>query len=90
MTTAKQIFDKAFSRPRDRRSDAYKAGVLAILEHRLRERGANVFCQYEEGTAEADAYFAGCDEGHRLARDYLDEQERQFAHAERQIQTGGY
>jgi len=44
----------------------------------------------DEMATQADAYFAGCDEGHRLARGYLEEEERQFAEAERQIQTGGY
>jgi hypothetical protein len=42
MSTAKQLFDAAFAKPRDMRSGAYKAGVLAILEHRLREPGAGI------------------------------------------------
>lgn len=32
----------------------------------------NIRGQRRAGTAQADAYFAGCDEGHRLAREYLE------------------
>jgi hypothetical protein len=91
MSKAYEIFDAAFSKPRDPRSAEYRHGVIDILKFRLRETNeATGKRQYRLGTAQADAYFAGCDEGHRLARGYLDEQERQFSHAERQIQTGGY
>jgi hypothetical protein len=94
MSKASEIFDAAFSKPRDPRSDEYRNGVIDILKCRLCEANeAFGKHQYRLGTAQADAYFAGCDEGHRLAREYLEEraeQERQFAEAERQIQMGGF
>ena len=94
MSKAYEIFDTAFSKPRDPRSDEYRHGVIDILKFRLHETNeAFGKYQYQIGTAQADAYFAGCDEGHRLAREYLEEQaeqDRQFAEAERQIQTGGF
>ncbi len=73
MSKAYEIFDEAFSKPRDPRSDEYRHGVIYILKFRLREAN-EVFGkhQYKLGTAQADAYFAGCDEGHRLAREYLE------------------
>ena len=73
MSKAYEIFDEAFSKPRDPRSDEYRHGVIDILKFRLREAN-EVFGkhQYKLGTAQADAYFAGCDEGHRLAREYLE------------------
>lgn len=73
MSTAYEIFDAAFSKPRDPRSDEYRHGVIDILKFRLREANeAFGKHQYKLGTAQADAYFAGCDEGHRLAREYLE------------------
>lgn len=94
MSKAYEIFDEAFSKPRDPRSDEYRQGVIDILQFRLREKN-NTYRpeRYKIGTASADAYYAGCDEGHRLANEYLAQQaeeERQFAYAEREIQTGGF
>jgi hypothetical protein len=90
MSKAYEIFDKAFSVPRDPRSDEYRHGVIDILKCRLHEANeAFGKKQYVVGTAQADAYFAGCDEGHRLANDYLaarKEQEPRFAEAAKQIQ----
>ena len=72
MGKAQEIFEAAFRKPRDPRSDEYKAGVLNILRFRLGElNGKAGHCPYYIGTAQADAYFAGCDEGHRLAREFL-------------------
>lgn len=69
---AYEIFDEAFSKPRDQRSDEYKHGVIDILKFRLRETNeAFGIRQYAIGTAQADAYLAGCDEGHRLASEHL-------------------
>ena len=74
---AMAIFEAAFSVPRDARSEAYKAGVLDVLRHRLGEvSGCAQKCEFTLGTAEADAYFAGCDEGHRRASDYLNTQKK--------------
>lgn len=71
MTKATELFDAAFSGPRDPRSKEYKEGVLDALRFRLGE-SLSIRCRYEAGTASADAYFAGCDEGHRLARQCLE------------------
>jgi len=64
------IFYSAFShdRHRDPRSDEYKQGVLAALRYRLTQ--AAIIMPYTAGTARADAWFAGVDEGHRLWREY--------------------
>jgi hypothetical protein len=70
MSEATDIFDAAFSRPRDARSRPYKYGVLAALRFRMREITEIPF-PYEAGSAEADAYFSGLDEGHSLAREYF-------------------
>jgi hypothetical protein len=73
MSKAYEIFDAAFLKPRDPRSDEYRRGVIDVLRFRLdEENGAFGKNQYKLGTAQADAYFAGCDEGHRLAREYLE------------------
>lgn len=77
-TTAQQLFDEAFDRVRDPRSDAYKAGCLAFLRYRQGEMDrADFYCPFEIGTAESDAWFAGCEEGklrHRMYRDAIQEQ----------------
>ena len=73
MSKAREIFDEAFSTPRDPRSEEYRRGVIDILKFRLGEtREATGKHPYAPGTAQADAYYAGCDEGHRLAREYLE------------------
>jgi hypothetical protein len=72
MSKADELFREAFSVPRDRRSEEYKAGVLDMLRFRLGEASTVAGSyRYELGTAQADAYFSGCDEGHRRAREYL-------------------
>lgn len=64
--TAKSVFDQAFAPGREPRSEAYKAGVLHTLRHRL--EGVSFPAQlYPAGSAERDAYFAGADEGRTLA-----------------------
>lgn len=68
MTTARDVFTRAFEGPRDARSREYRAGVLAALQFRFGE-AKGLRCPFEVGTAQADAWFAGTDEGHRLARD---------------------
>ena len=73
MSKAYEIFDAAFLKPRAPRSDEYRRGVMDVLRFRLGEENAAIWKnQYKLGTAQADAYFAGCDEGHRLAREYLE------------------
>lgn len=71
MSKAYKIFRSAFDGPRDPRSDEYKNGVIDVLRFRLGE-ATEVRCGYRIGSAQADAYFSGCDEGHRLAREHLE------------------
>jgi len=71
-SVAQELFDAAFSKPRDARSAEYKQGVLDILRHRLCEQNSDFKVgRYVAGTAQADAYWAGNDEGRQLAREYL-------------------
>lgn len=65
---AQEICDAVFSpkRARNPRSQAYKTGCLHALQHRLDDKPMGRM-PYDLGTAEADAYFAGCDEGRLLA-----------------------
>lgn len=70
--TAQELYEK-FAVARDPRSPEYKQGVLDILKHRLGETQQTPrTVYYQTGTAQADAYWAGCDEGHRLATAHLD------------------
>jgi len=70
MATARELFDAAFTPDSTRtpRSNAYKAGVLAVLRRRVDRgpKGLDV-APYRRGSAEADAYWAGCAEGHQIA-----------------------
>lgn len=54
----------AFSRPRQPRSVEYREGVRALLMHRA--TGGRLLCCYPIGTAQADAFFAGVEEGKAL------------------------
>ena len=54
----------AFDHPRDPRSDAYKLGVRELLN--CRTQGIRLVCPYKMGTAEADAFYAGSDEGRAI------------------------
>lgn len=65
---AKKLFEQAFSTARDPRSDEYKAGVKAALMYRA--AGVPIKRPYEIGTAEADAFYAGQDEGMLIWREY--------------------
>lgn len=65
---AHALFEGAFSRQREPRSREYKNGVLAALRFRL--NNGPIKCPYKSGTADADAYHAGIDEGHRIWRDH--------------------
>lgn len=70
MSKATDLFVEAFDGPRDQRSNEYKAGVLAVLQLRFGEID-DVSCPYPLGTASADAYFAGCREGHTIYNNYI-------------------
>lgn len=59
--TVDGLMAAAFNRPREARSNAYKAGVRASLT-----RSFDYITRplpFKTGTAEADAFFAGEDEG---------------------------
>ena len=71
MLSVQSLFDKAFSRPRDPRSAAYKTGVKAALASRIDH--VRVVCPFGVGTAESDAFFAGTEEGHRIWREAVAE-----------------
>lgn len=63
------LYAAAFDIPRDPRSLAYKRGVLAVF--RLRVEGIRIEGgPYRRGTAEADAFHSGTDEGHRRWREH--------------------
>ena len=66
MSEAQRIHDKRFAAGNPR-SPEYKAGALYCLRYHAGEtRKAD--CPYRIGTAQADAWFAGCWEGTDLWR----------------------
>lgn len=79
MDIAHQLYEKAFTQPRDPRSDAYKRGVRDALQACARQSKTKLgaLLPYEMGTAEADAWFAGTEEGKNRWRWHLDEQKDQ-------------
>ena len=64
-TKAKLIFDDAFSKHRDPRSREYKAGVFDMLRRKFGEI-PQCICPYDMGTAQADAWLSGTEEGRHL------------------------
>lgn len=68
MSKAQRVFERAFWPGRPARSAAYRAGVLDTLRKRL-DGVLDIPFPYRLGSAEADAYLAGMDEGMRLAKD---------------------
>ncbi len=73
-SSAQSLFVSAFlnSIHREPRSPAYKTGVLAAIKYRMGEY-PDITYNYQPGTAEADAFHAGVDEGHAIARKALSE-----------------
>ena len=65
-STVDDIMQETFSSPRAPRSPEYQAGVRAALQYRL--NGLKVSRPYPVGTAAADAFFSGLDEGHAIWR----------------------
>lgn len=59
-----QLISAAFDRPRDRRSDAYKQGARALLISRVSL--ATLICNFQPGSVEFDAFFAGVEEGRAI------------------------
>ncbi len=66
MQTVNELVKTAFDKPRDPRSDEYKAGVRASLSFRI--NGEHVSNPYRLGTPQADAFFSGVEEGHSIYR----------------------
>ncbi|MBA5686963.1 hypothetical protein [Rugamonas apoptosis] len=64
--TVEQLFQAAFSVPRDPRSTSYKNGVRAALAFRI--EGRRIARLYDPASAEDDAFYAGVAEGHALWR----------------------
>lgn len=67
--TVDGLMAAAFDRPREPRSDAYKAGVRDMLTFRINSLAtpcSMAVAPYKLGTAKADAYFAGHDEGRHI------------------------
>lgn len=64
--TVDQLFQTAFQNGRAPRSQEYKAGARMALEHRIERR--DIEQPYSVGTAAADAYFAGIEEGKAIWR----------------------
>jgi len=64
--TVDYLMAEAFAPGRDPRSQEYKAGVRAVLAWRI--NGVPLPTPYALGTVQADAYFSGQDEGHRIWR----------------------
>lgn len=60
------LLRNAFDRPRTPRSIAYKRGAQWALDFRILDVRAPL--PYQPGTAEADAFFAGRNEGNEIWR----------------------
>lgn len=68
---ARAVYDWAFRPGREARSDEYKLGALNFLRNRLEQ--AELLCPFQAGSVQFDAYFAGCDEGRVLAKEWVRE-----------------
>lgn len=62
-----ELIKEAFDRMRTPRSPEYQAGVRAALAWKI--EGIHIVNIYHIGTAQADAFFAGLDEGYQIYRD---------------------
>lgn len=61
---ATRLVEDAFPEGRTPRSPEYKSGVYALLLFRF--SGRPILCPHDTATAQADAFFAGVEEGKRL------------------------
>ncbi len=61
-----QLYQTAFYNGRTPRSQEYQAGTRAALEHRIEHKDFDI--PYQVGTAAADAFFAGIEEGKTIWR----------------------
>ena len=60
------LYQTAFYNGRTPRSQEYKAGARMALEHRILQKDFEL--PYQAGTAAADAFFAGIEEGKTIWR----------------------
>ena len=60
------LYQTAFYNGRTPRSQEYKAGARMALEHRIERKDFDM--PYQVGTAAADAFFAGVEEGKTIWR----------------------
>lgn len=61
-----QLYQTAFYNGRTPRSQEYRAGARMALEHRIERKDFDM--PYQVGTAAADAFFAGIEEGKAIWR----------------------
>lgn len=66
-TIVEDLMREAWAQPRTARSSAYKAGTYDLLCYQL-GREDDCLNPYRLGTAEADAFWAGVDEGWLILR----------------------
>ncbi len=67
---AQTLYENAFHAYREPRSKAYRDGALVAIQYRLGETH-RITTPFEPGTPDADAWHAGTEEGHAIARAYL-------------------
>lgn len=67
VSTKAALFEAAFHPYREPRSKAYRQGCLAALSFHFGEV-EHIRCPYSPGTAKADAFYFGVQEGHAIAR----------------------
>ncbi|MBK9442567.1 MAG: hypothetical protein IPN53_15220 [Comamonadaceae bacterium] len=68
----RRLMAAAFDGAREPRSPAYQAGVRAALAHKL--CGTPKTLPFDMGTAQADAWLAGCDEAYAILKQRLQPQ----------------
>lgn len=64
LSLVETLMRAAFERARDPRSEAYKLGASELLKNRT--MGVPYRCPFKAGTAEADAFWSGGDEGRAI------------------------
>jgi hypothetical protein len=70
MSAAEAVFERILNEAHGARSEEFREGLLDALRERLDGVVAKS-CRYPEGSAQADAYFAGANEGALRANAHL-------------------
>jgi hypothetical protein len=80
MSIAERLYQQAFAKPRDPRSNAYRDGVRMCLRMHSKNRDEWRLAEaithelpFIMGTPEADAWWSGVREGHSIWRRFLEE-----------------